>query len=188
MLACLIPSGPLRGWSPRRVNPPQSPFVKGGRAERSKSRRGSHCSRGRSTSRSRGARALLEVLTLALCMQENFPRVLSQITVRLDTTKRTVAVPVLRRCRGRSHLFADEAAFGRGGSDKEMASPAYAGGRSRSSLPTPCCAGGWPHAAPLHLADLPSPTPQWDPVCGADRAALAAERGGHPQWGPVYRR
>ena len=32
----------------------------------------------------------------------------------------TVAVPLLRRCRGRSQrLFADEAAFGRGGSDKE---------------------------------------------------------------------
>ena len=32
----------------------------------------------------------------------------------------TVAVPLLRRCRGRSQrLFADEAAFGRGGSDKD---------------------------------------------------------------------
>ena len=120
----------------------------------------------------------------------------------------TVAVPLLRRCRGRSQrLFADEAAFGRGGSDKDwyygckLLLAVTPGGVVTGFVLAPAnMADRWiadallcwrvsPHALPLDLARLTlADSPQWDPVCGADRAALAAQRRGHPQCGPVYRR
>lgn len=88
----------------------------------------------------------------------------------------TVAVPLLRRCRGRSQrLFGDEAAFGRGGSDKEwyygckLLLAVTPGGVVTGFVLAPASmADRWiadallcwrvrPHAMPLHLADLPSP-------------------------------
>ena len=88
----------------------------------------------------------------------------------------TVAVPLLRRCRGQHHrLFADEAAIGRGGSDKAW----YYGGKLLLAVtPTGVVTGfvlapanmadRWladallcwradQHAAPLQVTDLPTP-------------------------------
>ncbi len=88
----------------------------------------------------------------------------------------TVAVPLLRRCRGRSQrLFADEAGFGRGGSDKEwyygcklLLAVTPTGGVTGFVLAPASMADRWladallcwrveQQAQPLHLADLPSP-------------------------------
>jgi hypothetical protein len=116
----------------------------------------------------------------------------------------TVAVPLLRRCRGqRQRLFGAIAAIGRGGSDKEW----YYGCKLLVAVtPTGVVTGfvvapantekrwvadallGWradPHAAPLQVADLPSPRrpngrpyvgptgPRWPP-----QGAGAPGRGG----------
>ena len=88
----------------------------------------------------------------------------------------TVAVPLLRRCRGRSQrLFADEAAFGRGGSDKDwyygcklLLAVTPRGVVTGFVLAPANMADRWiadallcwrvdQRAPPLHLADLPSP-------------------------------
>ena len=117
----------------------------------------------------------------------------------------TVAVPLLRRCRGQhQRLFGAIAAIGRGGSDKEW----YYGCKLLVAVtPTGVVTGfvvapanpeerwvadallGWrvaPHAAPLQVADLPSPRrsngrpyvgptgPRWPP-----QGAGAPSRGGY---------
>ena len=94
----------------------------------------------------------------------------------VDEAVDTVAVPLLRRCRGRSQrLFAAEAAFGRGGSDKawyygcKLLLAVTPGGGVTGFVLAPAtmadrgiadallCWRGDPRAPPLHLADFPSP-------------------------------
>ena len=127
----------------------------------------------------------------------------------------TVAVPLLRRCRGqRQRLFGEIAAIGRGGSDKEW----YYGCKLLLAVtPTGVVTGfvvapasteerwvadallGWRadrHAAPLQVADLPSPRrpngrpyvgptgPRWPPSgAGAPgRGVYLADNGFWGRW------
>ena len=113
----------------------------------------------------------------------------------------TVAVPLLRRCRGQYHrLFADEAAIGRGGSDKAWyygcklllaVTPtgvvtgfvlAPANMADRWLADALLCWRADQHAPPLQVADLPAPRrANGTPYVGPHRPPLAAERSRRPQ-------
>ena len=118
----------------------------------------------------------------------------------------TVAVPLLRRCRGRrQRLFADEAAFGRGGSDKAWyygcklllavtpsggghglrARPGQYGGSVDGRRPAMLArgsAGSAPPPARLTLAD----SPQRDALCGPRRGRAGRRVGRAPAVGAPY--